>query len=306
MKKFLVVGANERVHTVSRLIAHLEERKIAYDVFKWNALVFHGATVGANGKTIDLDQYHAAFLDVPAFDIVIKDTQERIAFKIANEFDILVKQCLTHNVYVMNGAFKLQNPYYNKFSQSVLFDLHQIPAIPTLHPIDNRFDKVLSMLKEHSFDFPVVIKQSQGGMGLNVWKADTEQELEDFLKDKRNLSLVYQPFLENDGDYRVLAIGGKSLGIMRRVAQKGEWRNNFSLGGAVEKFESPEMERFVEDICQKMGLEYAGVDVLKTKDGFRIIEINLFACFEGFEQTYPEINIAERIVDTMIELSSKR
>ena len=33
-----------------------------------------------------------------------------------------------------------------------------------------------------------------------------------------------------------------------------------------------------------------------------VIEINLFACFEGFEKTFPEIDVAEKIVDTLIEL----
>lgn len=303
MRKILLIGANEKVHVINRLVTNLKKRNISFDFFKWGSLTFQGTALSAGENTlIDPENYFSAFLDVPSFDIVTtRDPDERIPFKIANEFDLITKKLARHDVHVLNGEFKLNNPYYNKFTQSFLFDDLQIPSIPSLHLVDNSLSKVSKMIQEYSFEFPLVIKQSQGGMGLNVWKINNEQELAGFLEGKRNWSLVYQPFIENDGDYRVLAVAGKSLGIMKRVAKLGEWRNNFSLGGSTEKHFDRAMESFVENICKKLGLEYCGADILKTKDGFMVIEINLFACFEGFEKTFPEIDVAEKIVNTLIE-----
>jgi ribosomal protein S6--L-glutamate ligase len=91
-------------------------------------------------------------------------------------------------------------------------------------------------------------------------------------------------------------LGGKSLGIMKRKAAAGKWKNNFALGGSVEKYEDPKMERFAERACRALKLDLAGVDVFKVKNKYLVIEINLFPCFEGFEKVHPEVNVAHKII----------
>jgi RimK family alpha-L-glutamate ligase len=162
---------------------------------------------------------------------------------------------------------------------------------------DNTYEKVVLALRKASFKFPLVVKESGGGLGGQVWKLGNYESLKKFLKNKKNANFIYQPFIENDGDFRVLVISGKSLGIMKRSAQKREWRNNFALGGKIEAYRDPAMERFAEDVCNKMGMDYAGIDILKVKKRYVVIEVNSFARFKGFEQTYPQINVGETIVD---------
>ena len=177
-----------------------------------------------------------------------------------------------------------------------LFASKKIPTIPTVHLCDNTPEKVSAALGKQGFSFPLVAKESYGGGGNKVWKLSTKKELDAFVENRRNTNILFQPYMKNEADYRAIVIGGKCLGLMKRSAQKGEWKNNFSLGGKVEKHTDAKMSAFAVRVCKKLGLESAGLDILSTKTGFIIIEINLFFGIEGFQSIYPEIAVAEKII----------
>lgn len=300
MKKILLIGTNERSHTIARIIARLKNNGAPFEFVKWRSLAFKDGHVASFGKSLNFKKYRSAFIDAPNFNVVYdKKRGGKISFRLANEMHALIRKLKANNVFVINGDFMREYPYYNKFTQSQIYSEKKIPTISTIHVVDNEFEKVLEIFKTNSLRFPVVAKLSHGGKGEQVWKIKNKQELEIFLEKHRNANLIYQPYIENDGDYRVLVIGGKSLGVMKRVAKKGEWKNNFALGGSVERYTDKKMERFVEKTCKKIGLDYAGVDVFKLGKQYVIIEINIFACFEGFEATYPETNIGEKIFNCL-------
>jgi len=95
----------------------------------------------------------------------------------------------------------------------------------------------------------------------------------------------------------VLVVGQKVLGIMKRSANKGEWRTNFSLGGNVEKSESnKEMEKIALNTAKKMGFDYLGIDLLENRNKFYIIETNSLPQFKGFEKAFNNINVAKEII----------
>jgi RimK family alpha-L-glutamate ligase len=303
MRKILLVGINEKIHTTQRIIDELKKRRVAFDFIKWGSLIFSDKQISSDGKKIDFDHCAWAFFDIPSYTVISKknNATKRINFRLFNELAIFSEYLLEKGVRLVNGGFFIKHPYYNKFTQSQMFPKLSIPSITTVHPIDNNWEKIEETLFREKISFPLVIKKSEGGMGQFVWKAGNAAELKSFLKNKRNESFVYQPFLKNDGDYRVLVVNGKSLGIMKRKARGKEWKNNFALGGSIEKYQDKKMETFAEKTCRKMGLEYAGVDIFKIKGKYLIVEINVFACFEGFEKIYPEINIASKIIDCIIK-----
>jgi RimK family alpha-L-glutamate ligase len=297
MKKILVVGINEKIHTTARLIEEARKKKIALTFIRWGSLFFKNNEAFAKDKKIHWATFKSAFFDVPSFYVNPKgQKRKRIAFDLDNDLNILLNTLCEKNISSANRDFMLKYPYYNKFTQSQIFSSSNIPAIPTLHLADNKLDKVLGALRIAKFKFPLVVKESDGGLGENVWKLNNKKELEAFVEIRRNMNLIYQPFMKNDGDFRVLVIRGKSMGIMKRKAKGKEWRNNFALGGIIEKYEDKKMERFAETVAKKMSLDYAGIDIFKFSEGYRVIEVNIFARFEGFEKTYPKINIAEEIL----------
>lgn len=297
MKKILVFGINKKVHSVLRVVEELEKANIPYTFAKWNLLSFFEGKLLINGERLELKEYSSAFFNVPNYYLISKKKKDRpLAFDLDNEFMIVLKEIERHNILAMNRSFFINTPFYNKFTQSSIFAQKNIPSIPTLHLSDNGYNKVITAIESISLTFPIVAKESDGGLGDQVWKLENKKELKKFLRSRRNLNLIYQPFLKNKGDYRVLIIGGKSIGIMKRSAQGKEWKNNFALGGNISAYTDPKMEIFAENACEKMGLDYAGVDIFKIHGNYLIIEINAFAKFEGFEKVYTKKNVGALIV----------
>jgi RimK family alpha-L-glutamate ligase len=297
MKKILIFGVSEKTHTILRIIDECKKAELPFKLFKWSSLSFRDNKIYSQKKLIDTSLFSAVFFDVPSYyAFSVHKKKNKIAFDLDNELIVLLGHLKKKNVFAINREALLEYPYYNKFTQAFTFSDKKIKTIPTLHLVDNKPEKVLATLKNNDFKFPIVVKESNGGLGEQVWKAKSKNELEKIIAKKRNTNLIYQPFLKNQGDFRVLVIGGKSLGIMKRVAQKNEWRNNFALGGKIIPYFDKKMEKFAEDACKKMNLQYAGVDVFKSGGKYLVIEVNIFARFEGFERTYPQKNVAGEIV----------
>ncbi len=143
------------------------------------------------------------------------------------------------------------------------------------------------------FDFPVVVKGSGGNRGERVYKVNNLQEMEGLVREIRKTETeegrryMLQEYIANDGDYRVLVVGEKVLGAMKRSCQnKDEFRNNYSAGGRVEVAELPQkiydMAIRAAKVC---GISIAGVDVaFRDKEQKRPVvwEVNKGPQFKGF------------------------
>jgi glutathione synthase/RimK-type ligase-like ATP-grasp enzyme len=294
----LVIGINKNVHSTKRIISELKKARIKYTFFKWGNLFFEGGMLKDRKKEIKIFDYDKYFFDVPSYALIEKTFPKNDAtlIKAYNEYFLIIQKLKKSGKKIINGDFLLNNPFYNKFTQSVIFEREKIETIRTVHLVDNKYENVRQALGRSKITFPLVAKMSTGGMGLAVWKLENEKELKKFLIGKRSNNMVFQPFIKNDGDFRVLVCNGRSLGIMKRTAQKKEWRNNFFLGGKIERYEDQKMLRFAEEVCLRLDVDYAGIDIIKSGNKYLVVEANMFACFEGFEKVYPKINVAKKII----------
>lgn len=300
-KKLLVIGINKDVHTTKKIIQELEKRGLEYEFIKWGNLSFLDDKIFFENKLIELKGFDSIFCDVPSYELFLKDKagESSLYFRLYNELHELCKKAKLFKIRLLNRDFILENPFYNKFSQSQIFNKNKIEAIPTLHLSDNRISKVKRSIEVAGINYPLIVKKSQGGMGQAVWRAQDEKELEKIIASKRNENLIYQPFVKNDCDFRVLVIKNKAIGIMKRTAKQGEWKNNFALGGSVLPFEDEKMKKFSEKVSRKLKLDYVGLDIFKVDGKYKIIEANVFACFEGFEQVFPKINVPKCILNCL-------
>lgn len=97
-------------------------------------------------------------------------------------------------------------------------------------------------------------------------------------------------------DIRVFVVGNKVVAAMERKAKKGEFRANFHLGGSICVTDlSQEERKFAICATRALGLDYAGVDILRTKDGAKVLEVNSCPGLEGISQA-TGINVAEHII----------
>lgn len=131
-------------------------------------------------------------------------------------------------------------------------------------------------------ELPVVLKPRFGSWGRDVELCTTPEELGAALTRMRSAhwfhehGVIAQELVEPMGwDLRIVVAGGSVVGSACRRAQPGEWRTNAALGATVESAVAP------PDACElaiaavsAVGADLAGVDLLPTRDGFVVIEVN--------------------------------
>lgn len=165
---------------------------------------------------------------------------------------------------------------------------------------------------EYKFSFPIILKGSGGDRGTRVFKADNLKQMEKLVRKlrtsetKEGKRYMIQEYIENDGDYRVLVLGEKVLGVMKRAsANKKEFRNNYSAGGTVVVAELPEeIKQLAVKAAKVCGLAVAGVDVAFRDFDMKkpvIWEVNKGPQFNGFMKA-TGIDVPMEIVKYLVSL----
>ena len=110
--------------------------------------------------------------------------------------------------------------------------------------------------------------------------------------------MIQQFIQESAGeDVRVFVVDGKVVASMLRKAQPGEFRSNLHRGATSIKVAlTDEEERVCLEAVRVLGLEIAGVDLLRSSKGPLIIEVNASPGLEGIENT-TKVNIARLIIE---------
>ncbi len=155
---------------------------------------------------------------------------------------------------------------------------------------------------------PMVIKLVEGTQGQGVVLAETAQAANSVIDAFRGLDAYFlvQNFIAEAGgaDIRCLVVGDKVVAAMRRVARDGDFRANLHRGGRAEPVEITARERQVAlRAARIIGLNVAGVDLLRTKQGPMIMEVNSSPGLEGIEAA-SGVDVAARIVE-FIESSAR-
>jgi RimK family alpha-L-glutamate ligase len=165
------------------------------------------------------------------------------------------------------------------------------------------------------YNWSIIIKGSGGDRGTRVYKANNLEEMEKLVRDLRKSETeegkryMLQEYIPNDGDYRVLVLGDKVLGVMKRSSQnKEEFRNNYSAGGAVEVADLPEeIKQLAVKAAKVCGLAVAGVDVAFREYDMKkpvIWEVNKGPQFKGF-MTATGIDVPREIVKYLAGLKNE-
>jgi ribosomal protein S6--L-glutamate ligase len=147
---------------------------------------------------------------------------------------------------------------------------------------------------------PVIIKLLQGTQGVGVMIADSKQAVESTLDTLWGLgqNIILQEFIaESRGrDLRAVVVGGELVGAMRRTARQGEFRSNLHRGGAGQAVVLDDAHRHAAiEAARIIGLDVAGVDILESHDGPRVVEVNSSPGLRGIEKA-TGIDVAARII----------
>ncbi len=136
---------------------------------------------------------------------------------------------------------------------------------------------------------PVVIKIVEGTQGVGVILAETEASAKSIIEafSAANVNILVQEYIaEAEGsDVRALVVGGRVIGAIRRIGRPGEFRSNLHRGGSAVAATISEEERATAiKAAATLGLNVAGVDMLRSDRGPVVLEVNSSPGLKGLEQ----------------------
>ena len=135
---------------------------------------------------------------------------------------------------------------------------------------------------------PLVIKLLEGTQGIGVVLAETKKAAESVIEAFMGLKahIMVQEYIKEAGgaDIRCLVVGDKVVAAMKRQALPGEFRSNLHRGGSASLIKITPTERSTAVKAAKvMGLNVAGVDILRSSRGPLVMEVNSSPGLEGIE-----------------------
>ena len=147
---------------------------------------------------------------------------------------------------------------------------------------------------------PLIIKLLEGTQGLGVVLAETQKAAKSVIQAFYGLSanILVQEFIPEakSADIRAFVVDGKVVGAMKRQGAADEFRSNIHRGGSGTLIElTPEEEAAAINAAKTMGLPVAGVDMLQSKRGPLIIEVNSSPGLQGIEKA-TGVDIATKII----------
>lgn len=135
---------------------------------------------------------------------------------------------------------------------------------------------------------PLIVKLLEGTQGRGVVLAETRKAAESVINAFKTLqaNLLVQKYIkEADGkDLRCFVIGGRVVASIERKAAPGEFRANLHQGGSASVVKITAQERALAIKATKiLGLQVAGVDIIRSSAGPLLLEVNSSPGLEGIE-----------------------
>lgn len=148
---------------------------------------------------------------------------------------------------------------------------------------------------------PVVVKLTEGTQGRGIVLCETDKAAESVIDAFRGLDAYFlvQEFIKEaqGSDIRCFVVGGRVVASMMRKASSGDFRSNLHRGGTAVKVRiTPEERSTAVRAAKIMGLNVAGVDILRSNHGPVVLEVNSSPGLEGIEGV-SGVDIAARIIE---------
>jgi len=135
---------------------------------------------------------------------------------------------------------------------------------------------------------PLVVKLLEGTQGMGVVLAETKKAAESVIGAFRQLdaNILVQEFIREAGgsDIRAFVVGNRVVAAMERTAPAGDFRANIHRGGEARRVKlTPEERTTAKRAARILGLNVAGVDLMRSNHGPVVVEVNSSPGLEGIE-----------------------
>lgn len=271
--RLVLLASNPDLYSNKRIIEAAEERghKIEFMNISQCYMNISSSNPGVYYRGGDLLD------DVDAVIPRIKPSMTFYGCAVTRQFQSMGTFCLNDSVSISRSRDKLR-------SLQILAN-HGIP-MPTSgfanSPIET--DDIIKVVG----GAPLVVKLLEGTQGRGVVLAETNKAAQTVINAFKSLraNILVQEFIkEAQGkDIRCFVIDGKVVGSIQRQAAKGEFRANLHLGGQASAIKiSAEERKIAINAAKAMGLKVAGVDIIRSNSGPKVLEINSSPGLEGAE-----------------------
>ncbi|MCF6351298.1 MAG: RimK family alpha-L-glutamate ligase [Flavobacteriaceae bacterium] len=204
--------------------------------------------------------------------------------------------------FEMNGVFSTAHSLgitrsQNKVRTLQIMNRKNVPIPKTVFSINpDNIEEQIELLG----GAPVIIKLQEGTHGLGVILADSKKSAKSIIDTFINMdtSIMLQEFVKesNGEDIRAIVAGGNVIASMKRIGAEGDFRSNIHRGGTGESVTLTNKEkRTVLRAARFLGLPVCGVDLIRSKRGSLLVEVNSTPGFQGIE-AYTKINVAQKII----------
>jgi len=290
--KIAILSRNPKLYSTRRLVEAGEE--LGHEIRVIDPLRCY-MTIASQRPTI-----HYKGEELKDFDAIIPRIGASITFygtAVARQFEMM-------NVYNVNESVAISR------SRDKLRSMQLLARKGVGMPVTGfaHSTKYTSNLVEMVGGAPLVIKLLEGTQGIGVVLAETDKAAESVIEAFRGLhaNILVQEFIKEAGgaDIRCFVIGDKIVAAMKRQGKEGEFRSNLHRGGAATIVRlTPEERSTALRAARIMGLNVAGVDLLRSDHGPVIMEVNSSPGLEGIERA-TEKDVAKQIIQ-FIEKQAK-
>jgi len=290
--KIAILSRNKRLYSTRRLIEAAEERGHTVDVLDPLSCYMN---INARESSV-----HMKGVELPTYDAVIPRIGASVTFygtAVLRQFEMMGTYPLNESVAISRSRDKLRS--LQLLSRKGI-------GLPTTGFASKPQD--IPDLIEMVGGAPLVIKLLEGTQGIGVVLAETRQAaesvIEAFMGMKSNI--MVQEYIKEAGgaDIRCFVIGDKVIAAMKRQAKEGEFRSNLHRGGSASLVKlTPAERQTAVKAAKTMGLNVAGVDLLRSNHGPLVMEVNSSPGLEGIELA-TEKDVASQII-SFIEKTAK-
>ena len=290
--KIAILSRNPRLYSTRRLIEAAESRGHTVEVLDV-LRVYMNVTSGK-------PEIHYKGETLGGYDAVIPRIGASVTFygtSVLRQFEVM-------GVYPVNESVAISRSR-DKLRSLQLLSRRNVgmPVTGFSHSPDDTTDLLNFIGKP-----PYVIKLLEGTQGIGVVLAETRKAAESVIEAFRGLKaqILVQEFIAEAGgaDIRCLVVGGKVVAAMKRQAKEGEFRSNLHRGGSASLVKLSKDERATAVNAAKiMGLNVAGVDLLRSDRGPLVMEVNSSPGLEGIEKASGK-DVAGMIIE-MIESNAR-
>jgi ribosomal protein S6--L-glutamate ligase len=234
------------------------------------------------------------------FDAIIP----RIGASITFYGTAILRQFEMANIYTLNDSIPITRSQDKLRVHQILSKKHLGMPITAFAHSPNNIDFLIKRVG----GAPLIIKLLEGTQGKGVILAQTSNAAHSVMSAfaKLNAFFLVQEFIEEAGgeDIRCFVIGDKVIASIMRKAVEGEFRSNLHLGGSAKIVKlSPSERKMAVAAAKAIGLRVAGVDIVRSKRGPLVLEVNSSPGLEGIE-TATGKDVATEIIK-FIELNAK-